>query len=202
MRYVKIVGLLVVVTAALMAFAGSASAGTFTYPKHIAYTEDVHAVAGEDTLHGSATITCKSSTIDGNVASHGNEVTGKISVKTLTFAECGTNDVTVLKGGTLEAHTHPGNENFETYAILTSTGAEVSVQITSLGVTCIYTTSNTQIGTVTESTHEIITEAKTVGAKIHLSAKIPRTGGSCFCGSSGEWTGQYEITTPFYLDYD
>lgn len=202
MKYVKAIGLVAIAVAAMMVFAGSAAAGTFTYPKHIGYTENIHAVAGETTLHGVSTITCQSSTVEGTVASHGNEVTGKISVGKLTFAECGSSDVTVLKGGTLEAHTHPGNENFETYAILTSTGAEISIQITALGITCIFTTSNTQIGTVTQSTHEIVTEASTTTAKIHINAKIPRTGGSVFCGASGEWTGQYQITTPDYLDYD
>lgn len=211
MRYVKMCGLLAMAAAVLMAFAGSASAGIFTTEKDgPAWTGAVHATAGETTLHGAATITCNSSTVQGEITQHGSEVTGKGSITGLTFSECNAH-VTVKKAGTLEIHTHSADPSGGTYGIATSSGAEVSIQITSLGLTCVYTTNNTEVGTVTTSTHQFLThlmatETKepdiAITATIHInSAKIPRTEGSIFCGSSGVWTGTYQITTPDYLDY-
>lgn len=81
--------------------------------------------------------------------------------------------------------------------IVTSSGAEVEVQVTSAGITCIYSTNNTQIGILTDS-------AATSGtATMHAnSSAVPRTGGSFFCGSSGVLTGSYTITSPEALYFD
>jgi hypothetical protein len=104
----------------------------------------------------------------------------------LTFGECGNNHVTVKNPGTLEVHAVSPTGN----GTLTSSGAEVSINVTALGLTCVFTTNNTHIGTVTTGEH----------ATMHIdSAAIPRTGGSIFCGSSGEWTGSYKVTHPTNL---
>jgi hypothetical protein len=114
----------------------------------------------------------------------------------------------------LEAHTDSTDPSGGTFAILTSSGAEVTIVDTAFGVTCVFTTSNTEVGTVTNSTHLQKTHehatatdpkapATATTATIHVdTSKIPRTGGSIFCGSSGEWTGTYTVNTPDYLDYD
>ncbi|HMI80340.1 MAG TPA: hypothetical protein VK480_01000 [Solirubrobacterales bacterium] len=214
MKYIKVLSLMAVAAAAMMALAATASAGTFASPKGTPYTGKVHAIAnpGETTLHGVVTITCKSSTVEGEITTHSHTTTGSGHVSKLLFNECGENHVTVEEAGTLEAHTHSADATGETYAILTSSGAKVSIQVTSLGITCVFTTSNTEVGTVTNSTHQEKTHAHATStglasipktAVIHVdSSKIPRTGGSFFCGSSGEWTGTYEVTTPDYLDYN
>ena len=201
MKYVKMLGLLALAAAATMAFASSASAGIFNIEKNgPAWTGEIHATAGEITLHGAAaTITCASSTISGTVTQHGAGVTGKGNVTSLLFNGCGF-PVHVKKTGTLEFHTHPGDSGGTTYGLLTSSGAEIEMTVG--GGSCIYTTNNTEIGTVTNSTHQEVTGAAKT-ALIHVDSEIPRTGGSLgfFCGASGELTATYTITTPDYLDY-
>lgn len=198
MKYVKMLGLLAVAAAALMAFTGTASATTATSPKGTVYTGTYRAEAeGETTLHGPATITCNKSTVEGKVEQHGSGVTTTGKVSSLTFTECGANHVTVLKTGTLEAHATVSGDNAD--GTLTSSGGELSLQITSLGITCVYSTANTDIGTGT------LTSSTTTGGNATIdvaSAAIPRTGGSIFCGSSGIWTGSYKVTTPSTLYID
>lgn len=183
MKYVKILGLLAVAAAALMAFAGSASAATnLTSPANTNYEGTIHAVAGETTLHGVVTITCHESTVDGNAAAVSTHVGGNIS--SLTFGNCTNgNHVTVNQAGSLTL----------VKTTLYSTGAKVTVQVTSLGLTCVFTTNETEIGTATGGTT----------AKLDIdSVKIPRTEGSIFCGSSGEWTGSYSVDSPDTLLID
>ena len=201
MKYLKMFSMLIVAASAVMAFAGTASAGTFTSPKGTTYTGQFHAVAGEMTTHGVATVTCQSSTIQGTITSHGSSVTGLAHINTLTFSSCGTHK-TVETAGTLEFHTHPGDSNGGAYAIVTSSGMTVNINLTQLGITCGLRTESTEIGTMTNSTHRQVTGEAQTTATIHIDALIPRHSGSFFCGSSIEWTGTYEITTPDYLDYD
>ncbi|MGN6254920.1 MAG: hypothetical protein ACTHO8_08060, partial [Solirubrobacterales bacterium] len=106
-------------------------------------------------------------------------------ITTLGWSNCGGDTVTTLKTGTLSITTIGSGPN----GTLVSNGAEVTV--IHLGVHCIYTTSNTTLGTATGS--------KTTGgnATLDISATIPRTGGSggAFCGSSAPWTGSYKFTS-------
>jgi len=193
MKYMKMLGLLAVAAAALMALAATASATVVT-SNGSSYTGTISASSeGATTLDGVADITCQKSTVNGTLESHGSSVTaeGPIGKKELTFTECNQH-VTVSAEGSLIAHaTSNGN------GTLTSSNAAVVVVITSLGLTCEYTTSNTDIGTLTGST-------TTKGhATLDIdSSPIPRTGGSFFCGSSSEWTGSYTVTTPSNLNLD
>ncbi|HMI81370.1 MAG TPA: hypothetical protein VK480_06235 [Solirubrobacterales bacterium] len=197
MKYVKLLGLLAIAAATLMAFAGTASATTATSPKGTVYTGTYKGEAeGQTTLHGPVTITCGQSTVEGSVEQHGSGVTTVGKVSSLTFTECN-NHITVLKTGTLEAHATVSGDNAD--GTLTSTGAEISIQLTSLGITCIYGTNNTDIGTGT------LTSSTTTGGNATVdvaSAAIPRTGGSIFCGSSGIWTGSYKVVNPSTLYID
>jgi hypothetical protein len=196
MKYVKMLGLLAVAAAAFMAFAATASATTVTSGGST-YTGEIHATAGTTTLHGVATVTCHESTSSGTITTHSSTTTAHGPISTLTFSNCTeNNDVTVLSGGTLTAHTDPESPSSKN-ATLTSTNAAILIHITSLGLTCEFTTNETDVGTLTGSS--------TTGGHAVLmidSVAIPRTGGSFFCGSSGEWTGTYTVTTPSNLDVD
>lgn len=190
MKYVKILGLLAVAAAALMAFAGTAAATKVTTTTGgAAATPTIHAVtSGHAILHGAlGTVECNS-TVEGSVTAHGAGVAASGPIKTLTFTGCtGTNTVTsVPKTGSLAVNYTSGHNG-----TLTSTGAEVVVFNHSFGGTCIFTTNNTAIGTVTGGNP----------ATLHIAATIPRTGGTAgaFCGSTGTWTGTYNTTSALYI---
>jgi hypothetical protein len=186
MRYVKTLGLLAVAAAALMAFAGTASATALTSPAGTTYTGAVRATSSSTSLHGPfITVSCTHSTAEGKVEAHGASVTAAGKVSGLTFTGCNY-PVTVKKAGALEVHSGSPSR-------VTSSGAEVAIH-TSVGE-CVFSTVNTaiDIGQFTGGTparHDID------------SVTIPRTGGSFFCGTAGEWTGSYTITTPGTLLLD
>jgi hypothetical protein len=191
MKYAKMLGLLAVAAAALMAFAGTASATVLTSPSGTTYTSTIKAESeGATSLDGAfTTVTCNKSTVEGKVESHGAAVTAGGKISSLTFTECNY-PTTVKAAGSLEIH-GLGSSN----GTLTSSGASIEIA-TSVG-TCVFTTTNTDVGTLTGST--------TTGGNATLdiaSAKIPRTGGNFLCGSSGTWTGAYKVTTPATLIVD
>ncbi len=199
MKYVKILGLLAVAAAAMMAFAGTASATSVTSPSGTVYTSTIKASSenGHVKLVGPLNINIQcASSVEGTVGTHGSGVTAAGNISALTFTNC-TNgySATVINNnfGSLEIHaTGSGN------GTLTSKNTEVTVT-TPLGFNCIYKTAaaGTDIGTLTGSS--------TTGATATLdinAASIPRTGHSAFCGGSGEWNGNYVVTTPDFLDVD
>ncbi|HEX5988907.1 MAG TPA: hypothetical protein VFY75_01670 [Solirubrobacterales bacterium] len=195
MKYVKMLGLLAVAAAALMAFAGTASATYLTSPAGTTYTGTIHASAGTTTLHGEAfSVTCATSTVSGSVEHHGTGVgTAGGKVTTLDFNEC-TFPVTVLANGSLEIHTNESSANGN--GTVTSFSTKITIH-GPFNINCHYETQFTDIGTLTGS--------KTTGqtAKLDIdSALIPRNGDSALCGAAGEWTGSYTVTTPDYLDVD
>jgi hypothetical protein len=195
MKHVKILGLLVVAAAALMAFAGTASATTLTSPTGVPYTgaiksvhEGTHVVLDNPV----AKIECNSTVEGSKVESHGAGVTAKGPINSLAFTNC-TNSwhVTVVSAGSLEVHGNAGNTG-----TLTSSGATVTS--TRFGIECRYATNNTDIGTITGSSH-----TKGGHATLHITAAIPFHGGSSFCGSGATtWTGSYTVTTPSTLYID
>jgi len=181
-------GLLAVAAAALMAFAGTASATEIT--SSTGSTPTIHATSTNTELHSEAfPIACKHSTVVGTVTSHGAGVTAKGHISTLTFTEC-EYPVTVLANGTLEVHPDVNTGD----GILTSTGAKVTIH-GPFGINCTYETNATPIGTLTGSS--------TTGGHAVLDivgGKIPRPGDSVFCGATGEWTGNYTVLHPEELD--
>ena len=194
MKYVKMLGLLAVAAAALMAFAATASATTVTSPTGTVYTGTITAESeGHTILHGSfLDVTCSKSHVEGKIESQGSGKTATGKISTLSFSECNY-AVTVLKPGTLELHA----VNCGTYCTgtLTSNGAEITIK-TSVA-SCIFTTSNTHLGTLTPTNDTGATATFDID-----SAAIPRTGHSVFCGSSGEWTGSYTVNPPNNLWID
>lgn len=189
MRYIKMLGLVAVAAAAMLAFAAAASATTIM-SSGSPYTGKIAAeiLGGGVQLHGVETFTCQTSVGEGTVEEHGSSITAKGKVSGWDLTDCNSNvDLAVFKTGELEVHaTSKGN------ATVTSSGVEIQVTNTSMGLTCIFTTTNTHIGTLKGN--------ESNNARLELeSAEVPRTGGSIFCGSSGEITGEYEITTPSSL---
>lgn len=189
-------GLLAVAAAALMAFAGPASATQLTSPTGTLYTGKIHATSeGHAKLVNTAlgaTIECES-TVEGEITSHGTGVTAKGPLTSVLFTPC-TNSwhVTTTTPGELELHWISADT-----AQLTSTGAVVST--TRLGITCNYETNNTAIGHLTDS------HAKGGStATLHISASIPiGAGSSGLCGTGvSHWSGGYLITTPMELYVD
>ncbi|MGN6216356.1 MAG: DUF6531 domain-containing protein, partial [Solirubrobacterales bacterium] len=136
------------------------------------------------------------STLEGHTENAGSATeTVNVSITSLTFSSCNSgNTVNVIKSGRFEIHTEGAENNNN--GTLTSSGAEI--EVTHLGVQCIYTTSSTTIGTVTGS------ETTGGNATLDIAGTLPRTGGSggAFCGSSAPWTGSYKVTSPSTLNVD
>ena len=192
MRNAKMLGLLVMATS-LLAFAATATAATpLTSPAGTGFEGSIHAEAeGAIGLHSDAfSFTCKKSTFSAEFEAPGSATTAKAQINSLAFVECGF-PVTVKALGSLEVHSVGGGNGTVTWS-----GGEFTVD-GPFGINCLYKTSNTHIGTLTGS--------KTTGATATLdlgSALIPRTGHSAFCGTTGEWTGSYKVTSPDYLAVD
>jgi hypothetical protein len=200
MKYIKILGLLAVAAAAMMAFAASASATTVTGPTitegvHTTQsqieTPTIHAVndSGHVKLHNSiVNIECQS-TVQGTVEKHGAGITASGPISVLTFSNC-TNEwvIDVEKAGSLEIHYTSGSNG-----TLTSTGVRVTA--TRAGLSCIYETNATDIGLLTG-------EAGPNGeGTLDISANIPRVGGSFLCGgSTAAWAGSYGTTHTLKVD--
>lgn len=196
MKYLKIPVLCAVAAIGLMAFAGSASAGSFTV-NHVVATPDIKSVSTHAVLHLSPDLTCEGATLDVDIQSHGAGVTAK-GPSDLNFVTCGSSEVVVSKGGTVEFHTHPNDAGGSSgNATITMSGSEFSVKLNSIfgTITCIFTTNNTDIGTFRGAT-------STSGhAAIEINGTIPRTGGSSLCGSSGQWTATYHVSSPTGIRY-
>jgi hypothetical protein len=190
MRYLKLLFTAMIAIASLAAGTASSSASPLTSPEGTPYTSTLKAESeGSTSLEGAfTTVTCQKSTFEGKVETHNNEwAEGKLS--SLTLGECNF-PVTVNKFGSLRIRFGGAS-----YGTVISSGAEVSIA-TSVG-TCVFTTSSTDIGALTNS--------NLTGGNATLdlnSAKIPRTGGNFLCGSTGTWTGSYKITTPSTLYVD
>lgn len=124
-----------------------------------------------------------------NTGSSSETVTGPIT--TWAPSGCTTANVQVLRLGAFALHKINPHQ-----ARLTATETEVTVE--TFGLHCIFTTSNTELGTITGS-------SETGGnAALDLSGTIPRTGGrsGAFCGSSTPITGGFTITSPSWLEFD
>lgn len=191
MRYLKMLGVVAVVAAGLMAFTGVASATTLTSPKGTTYTGTIHAESEGIALEGTfVTATCNLGTFHGTIESHGPSVTSKIKLSGGGYALCGFQHY-VLKSGFLEIHTD--SSTADGHGTVTSTGMEITLA-SSVGH-CVFTTSNTDLGTITGSdTGNAVWDTN--------GAVIPRTSGSFFCGSSGTLTGRFTFTTPSTLSVD
>lgn len=199
MKNLKLFVLAAAAASALMAFAGvgSASATELFCGTEMCAAETAIKAASEgkavlDAPFGN--VECEW-TIEGHTENTGSSTeTVRIPITKLTLTNCGTDTFNVLKTGSLEVHTQEAGSNNN--GTVTSTGTEITW--IHLGVHCIYTTSATQIGTLTGST-------STGGnATLDISATLPRTGGNsgAFCGTSAPLTGSFKFTSPATLNVD
>jgi len=187
MKHLKILGLAAVISAALMAPAGSASATTITSPTGTVYTGTVHfAGEGELTLANPvANISCNS-TIEGQVESHGSGITANLKIVTRLYTGC-TNSwhTTTVLPGTYIIHWKEKHEG-----TVTSTG--VKVDATRLGVTCVYETNNTSLGTLIGGNPATL--------KVEASIPLNLAESSALCGSgNAKWEGSYVTTSALYV---
>lgn len=178
MKYIKTLGLLAVAAAALMVFAGTASAGsTLTSPEGTTYTGEIRATSTNWELDGAfVTIKCGHSELKAKVEKHGAvDAGGNISSMTLT--ECNYAPTPTIKGAII----------FTPFGPIVIVYWELHFH-TSVGQ-CTFTTpsSGTTVGT--------LTEGKNASWDIN-SAKLARTAGNFLCGSSGTMTGSYDFVTP------
>lgn len=179
MKFVKLLGFLVVVVFALMGPANSASATVLTSPTGgvVAAGATFHAV-NVTTARLTAPvgeIECTNSTIKGTTSNTGSAVeTVKANVSSFFFSGCNAT-VTVLKLGSLEIHTSGEAGGGGT---VTGSGQELTILFS--GFHCVFGTNNTHLGkydnpTPSEPQHNMLT----------LTGKLPRIGGTSgvFCGS-------------------
>jgi hypothetical protein len=195
MKHLKMLGLLVMAAASLMAFASSASAATFTSPTGTAYTGAVTASleAGSTALlrAGFAELTCTTGTVAGNVTTNNEEhATGPTTSvsfgsattpctgpqgapKVTTNSSVGT--LTIKKG------TH----------VVTGTGVDVTNEV--LGISCTYGMgTGTTLGTATNTTVGGVDRVT-----LAINAKLPGTPeNGFFCGNPATWTANYVVTSP------
>lgn len=190
MKYLKILAVTALAAVGLTAFTAAASATTLTSPSGTAYTSTVEAEASNVKFTGSfVAIECVESKFDGTVSSHGEAVTAKISLSSMSFMECNY-PFTVLKPGTLEIHTD--SAGVDGNGSVTWEGLEMSIH-TSVGE-CVYT-SNVPIGTLSGSDTK---KAKWSTENLPL----PRVNGSFLCGSGSKFSATYYFTTPSTLSVD
>jgi ribosomal protein S27E len=97
MKYIKIPGLLAVAAAALLVFAGTASATAHTSPAGTTYTAIIKATSSNTVLHGAFTsVSCATSSFEGKVEAHGaTAVSCRNSGR--GFCRCKNGEVTVRK---------------------------------------------------------------------------------------------------------
>ncbi len=184
MKYLKILGVAAVAAMALMAFAGSASATTLATKGVVVNSSE--AIEASIKSGGSAILkdtnaltvdTCTGSVVKGSTSSPftGASVGGAIS--SLTFTGC-SHKTTVIKPGSLSITWTSG-----TNGSVKSTGAEVTVESTIFGASCIAKTGEgTTIGT--------FTGVKEGNATMDINGVINMG----ICGDAN-WTGTYTVTT-------
>jgi len=181
MKHLKMLGLFAMAAAALMAFAGSASAQTLTAPAGTEYTG-----ALESSLEGSALlkagfaeITCTTGSVGGSVTTN-NSTEASGSITSVKFSNCGSATVTTLNNnGTLTILK-------STHAV-SGTGTEVTTAVA--GTSCVYGlgATATALGTASNSAS---------GVTLAISAKLPKISGGFLCASPATWTASYLVTSP------
>jgi len=192
MKHRKISGAVAVIAIAIgiLALAASASATTVTGPSGET-TPTIHMVnegSHVETHNAIVNIQCNA-TLEGTVSSHGSGVTVKVALSAFQLTNC-TNEwvVDVSTPGSLEIHFKEAGSGHGVGTV-TWTGARFT--FTRAGLSCVYETNNTSIGTLSGGTP----------ATLGISASIPRVGGSFLCGgATSAWTGSFVTTKTLKID--
>ena len=214
MKYVKILGLAAVATAALMAFVGASPAsatvlckepgtgsttGT-TCPPLKAYSAEteIHAVSEGSTTYTTGSefteITCKKSTVSGKTENEGSATeTVKFKIEKFFLEECSTPNgactMTTITSGTLEIHWIEGTHN----GTITVSGTEITSSCNSIfgNIHCIYAAEGKHLGRLTGG---VMSEGKATADIESASVNLLSTSG--LCPSEPKWDTKYEITSP------
>jgi len=193
MKHLKMLGLFAMAAAALMAFAGSASAQTLTAPTGTTYTGALSSsLEGSALLKaGFAEITCTTGTVAGSVTTNNNtEASG--SITEVSFSNC-------KEGQTVDTLSSTGTLTIlkSTHAV-SGTGTEVTTAVG--GISCVYGlgATSTALGTATNTEVETKAEEKPKEDRVTLaiSAKLPKISGGFLCASPATWTANYVVTSP------
>jgi len=186
MKYVKILGLAAVAAMAMMAVAASSASATTLEVNGVTQNGPVTITASlED--EGSATLkttsssfvdTCTTSHVHGTTTSPYSASVISGHIEELTFDNC-THETEVHKAGSLSVEWTSG-----TNGTVRSTGAEVTVESTTFGVTLTCKTNNTDIGKITGVSSG------------HATMDIDGVVNCGFFVPSAKWEGSYWITSP------
>jgi hypothetical protein len=199
MKHLKLLGLVTVTAAALMAFVGAGTASATVICK----TEPTAGVCPEGwdypagskgkaslaagtsvllrTTAGSIEATCAESTVEGTSENTGSATTTVHSILTaITFSNC-SRTVDTIRPGTGELHWISGTNN----GTLTTTGVEVTIVLA--GVTCTFGLEGTKdVGT-------------TVGGNpgsLTVNVSVVKKAGSFLCPSTAVFEAKYVATEP------
>jgi hypothetical protein len=180
MKHLKMLGLIGMAAAALLAFAGSASAATFTAPAGTAYTGSWgFSLEGSTILKaGFAEITCTSDTMGGSLTTN-NETEASGSITSVALSGCGSSTVDTLNSkGTLKIAK-------STHAV---SGTGVEITTAALGTSCVYGFgSGTSLGTASNTAS---------GITISIDVSLGKVSGGFLCANPATWKASYIWTTP------
>jgi hypothetical protein len=186
--------LAVLLTIALLAIGFSASTASATVLCKTATNPCTGGTYGKGTaleaslkfskMHPLGALNCAEGSIKGEVTNAGGEgtnVTGTFS--NVSFSNCGSNTVTVLKPGTFKIKSPSGGNG-----TLVWEGFEITVIIA--GAHCIY-------GGWLETT-ALSLEGGEMASLVNSNTTILRTGGmsGIICGGTMTWTAEYTVTAP------
>jgi hypothetical protein len=182
MKHLKMLGLFAMAAAALMAFAGSASAQTFTAPAGTEYTGAISSsLEGSALLKaGFAEITCTAGTVAGSITTNNNtEASGSITAVSFSSCKEGQTVDTLNNNGTLTI--------LKASHAVSGTGTEVTTAVG--GVSCVYGLGEkaTSLGTAANSAS---------GVTLSIKASLPKISGGFLCASPASWTASYIVTSP------
>jgi hypothetical protein len=189
MKHLKMLGLFAMAAAALMAFAGSASAQTLTAPTGTLYTgEIITSLEGSALLKaGFAEITCTSGTFSSKITTN-NSTEASGSITAVNFSSC-------KEGQTVDTLNNNGTLTIlKSNHVVTGTGVEVTTAVA--GVSCVYGFgTGTTLG---QWTNSLASTAGTVEDRVTIdtSAKLPKISGGFLCASPATWTATEVITSP------
>jgi hypothetical protein len=182
MKYIKMLGLLVMAAAALMALAGTASATVLegsggNLPKGTKIE-----MTGTNVIlkAGFATIECSHSEIDGTTSNAGGAgETVSMTVSNWTIIECNAGVTTIRKGTTVKHHSSGSNGTW--------TSTEWEWTVAKNGVSCTYgTPTATSLGTLSGGSPAVL----------NASASLTRVSGGFLCANPASWTAKYTVTSP------
>jgi len=194
MKPVRVLGVIALMTAALLALIGAGSASatvlctnsscTTTYASGttIDYTLKSGTTSRLSDTSSNSLATCTGSTVRGKISSESGASISS-NLESLTWSGC-SQTTTTIKNGSLAITWTSGTSN----GSVSSSSSEVTMVV--VGVSCTYGTgAGTTLGTLKGGEEPVLS----------ISAVVSKTAGSFICPSSGKWTAEYVVTEPHAL---